>query len=244
MIDGVRKFHQQDSELKKPFYSRDFTKKFLYYGNFDLYRGPAANWGDTIFCIMSQESPEYEEMPAVCSILKVVMATKNYTLNPYGLVLKAYELRQTSQKVPMSNALLLPSVIHDRRSGEFKLAVFGLQLHIGLCSWYVLNIGIENSWKKISGDHKYGTVCFPGLSFWGFLAYKVGITSNIVTLDVSDETFHMICCPKEDCSVTYLTMGNDLSCISQDSKRIYVHVLKEILPGKWRDTCSSFSRLD
>ncbi|KAL1806440.1 hypothetical protein ACET3Z_029508 [Daucus carota] len=43
MIEGVRKFHEQDTELKKPFYSRDFTRKFLYYSNFDLYKGPAAN---------------------------------------------------------------------------------------------------------------------------------------------------------------------------------------------------------
>lgn len=71
MIDSVRKFHEQDSELKKPFYSRDFTKKFLYYSNFDLYKGPAANWGDTIFCNMSPESPESEEMPAVCRYLQM-----------------------------------------------------------------------------------------------------------------------------------------------------------------------------
>ena len=73
MIEGVRKFHEQDTELKKPFYSRDFTRKFLYYSNFDLYKGPAANWGDTIFCIMSPECPETEEMPAVCRYSQIYL---------------------------------------------------------------------------------------------------------------------------------------------------------------------------
>ncbi|WOH12733.1 hypothetical protein DCAR_0832241 [Daucus carota subsp. sativus] len=63
MIDG---FHEQDTELKKLFYSRDFTKKFLYNSNFDLYKAPAANWRDTIFCNMAPEPPQPEEMPEVC----------------------------------------------------------------------------------------------------------------------------------------------------------------------------------
>lgn len=79
MIDGVRKFHEQESELKKPFYSRDFTKKFLYYSNFDLFKGPAANWGDTIFCIMSPESPESEEMPEVCR--DIMFTYSKYIMN-------------------------------------------------------------------------------------------------------------------------------------------------------------------
>ncbi|KAL1806445.1 hypothetical protein ACET3Z_029513 [Daucus carota] len=66
MIEGVHKFHEQDTELKKLFYSRDFTKKFLYNSNFDLYKAPAANWRDTIFCNMAPEPPQSEEMPEVC----------------------------------------------------------------------------------------------------------------------------------------------------------------------------------
>ncbi|KAL8123666.1 hypothetical protein AgCh_011591 [Apium graveolens] len=71
MIEGVGKFHEQDSELKKPFYSRDFTKKFLYYSNFDLYKGLAAKWGDIIFCNTSRESPESEKIPVVCSDIMI-----------------------------------------------------------------------------------------------------------------------------------------------------------------------------
>ncbi|GMP77422.1 hypothetical protein CsSME_00033701 [Camellia sinensis var. sinensis] len=50
MIDGVRRFHEQDIEVKKQFYSRDVTKKIIYNSNFDLFQALASNWRDTISC--------------------------------------------------------------------------------------------------------------------------------------------------------------------------------------------------
>ncbi|KAA8527746.1 hypothetical protein F0562_035385 [Nyssa sinensis] len=67
MIDGVRKFNEQDSEVKKKFYSRDYAKKkVLFNSNFDLFQAPAANWRDTFACVMAPHPPAQEEMPAVC----------------------------------------------------------------------------------------------------------------------------------------------------------------------------------
>lgn len=66
MIEGVHGFHEQDSEVKKQFYSRDETRKFLYNCNFDLHQAPAANWRDTMSCVMAPHPPEYEELPGVC----------------------------------------------------------------------------------------------------------------------------------------------------------------------------------
>ncbi|KAG5554415.1 hypothetical protein RHGRI_012069 [Rhododendron griersonianum] len=66
MIDGVRRFHEQDTEVKKGFYSRDVTRKFIYNSNFDLYTGPATNWRDTITCIMAPQPHDPQELPAVC----------------------------------------------------------------------------------------------------------------------------------------------------------------------------------
>ncbi|KAF7144473.1 hypothetical protein RHSIM_Rhsim04G0186700 [Rhododendron simsii] len=66
MIDGVRRFHEQDTEVKKGFYSRDVTRKFIYNSNFDLYTGPATNWRDTISCFMAPQPPDPQELPAVC----------------------------------------------------------------------------------------------------------------------------------------------------------------------------------
>ncbi|KAJ6719435.1 OXIDOREDUCTASE 2OG-FE II OXYGENASE FAMILY PROTEIN [Salix purpurea] len=47
MKDGVRGFFEQDVELKKQHFSRDYTRKIGYNSNFDLFCAPSANWRDT-----------------------------------------------------------------------------------------------------------------------------------------------------------------------------------------------------
>ncbi|GFP95909.1 1-aminocyclopropane-1-carboxylate oxidase homolog 1 [Phtheirospermum japonicum] len=66
MLDGVRRFHEQDDELKKPYYSRDFTKKMIYNSNFDLYSSSAASWRDSFNCTVAPNPPELQELPCAC----------------------------------------------------------------------------------------------------------------------------------------------------------------------------------
>ncbi|KAG8370377.1 hypothetical protein BUALT_Bualt14G0110700 [Buddleja alternifolia] len=66
MLLGVRRFNEQDVEVKKQFYTRDFTRKVVYNSNFDLYTAPAANWRDTFFCFMAPNPPLSKELPAAC----------------------------------------------------------------------------------------------------------------------------------------------------------------------------------
>ncbi|KAK6914070.1 Non-hem dioxygenase N-terminal domain [Dillenia turbinata] len=72
MIDGVRRFFEQDAEAKREFYSRDLKRKFLYNANFDLFRAPAANWRDTFICRMAPNPPDPQELPAVCTQMLIV----------------------------------------------------------------------------------------------------------------------------------------------------------------------------
>ncbi|KAJ4968979.1 hypothetical protein NE237_015680 [Protea cynaroides] len=66
-LKGVRRFYEQDTEIKKQFYTRDtFGKKVIYNSNFDLYTSPAANWRDTIYCQMSPQPLDPQELPLVC----------------------------------------------------------------------------------------------------------------------------------------------------------------------------------
>ncbi|XVE81800.1 hypothetical protein DITRI_Ditri15bG0095100 [Diplodiscus trichospermus] len=65
MKDGVRKFFEQDLEIKKQFFGRDYTNRVLYNSNFDLYSSPAANWRDTLFSYMAPYPPMPEELPEV-----------------------------------------------------------------------------------------------------------------------------------------------------------------------------------
>lgn len=66
MKDGVREFHEQDSQVRKKFYSRDNTKKVKYNSNFDLYSSPSANWRDTLSCFVFPDLPKAEDLPEIC----------------------------------------------------------------------------------------------------------------------------------------------------------------------------------
>ncbi|XP_011091186.1 1-aminocyclopropane-1-carboxylate oxidase homolog 1-like [Sesamum indicum] len=65
MVDGVRRFHE-DTETKKQYHSRDFTKKMIYNSNFDLFSSPAASWRDSFNCIMAPDPPQPDELPSSC----------------------------------------------------------------------------------------------------------------------------------------------------------------------------------
>ncbi|XP_078174798.1 1-aminocyclopropane-1-carboxylate oxidase homolog 1-like [Carex rostrata] len=67
MLEGVKLFNEEEVEVKKKYYTRDYSsKKVIYNSNFDLYQSPAANWRDTLLITMAPEPPIPEELPAVC----------------------------------------------------------------------------------------------------------------------------------------------------------------------------------
>ena len=56
-----------ETEEKKELYSREYTKKKVYYNsNFDLFSAPFANWRDTLNFVMTPHAPNPEELPHVC----------------------------------------------------------------------------------------------------------------------------------------------------------------------------------
>ncbi|KAI7744593.1 hypothetical protein M8C21_001721, partial [Ambrosia artemisiifolia] len=70
-LQGVRKFHLQDVEFKKRFYTRDASNTVVYNSNIDLYSSPAANWRDTFFSVMAPSPPKAEELPEVCRDIQI-----------------------------------------------------------------------------------------------------------------------------------------------------------------------------
>ncbi|KAK9724363.1 hypothetical protein RND81_05G067500 [Saponaria officinalis] len=48
MLTGIRMFHEQDSEVKTVYYTRELKKSVEYWSNYDLYVSKAANWRDTL----------------------------------------------------------------------------------------------------------------------------------------------------------------------------------------------------
>ncbi|RHN78628.1 putative deacetoxyvindoline 4-hydroxylase [Medicago truncatula] len=66
MKDGVVRFFEQDSEVKKEFYTRE-QKPFMYNSNFALYTSQAStNWKDSFLYNMSPNPPKPEDLPVVC----------------------------------------------------------------------------------------------------------------------------------------------------------------------------------
>ncbi|MED6180906.1 hypothetical protein PIB30_014463 [Stylosanthes scabra] len=66
MLDGVRRFHEQDSEVKKEFYSRDNSKRVFYNTNFHLYRTSQINWRDTLYCKVGPGPLDPHQLPSIC----------------------------------------------------------------------------------------------------------------------------------------------------------------------------------
>ncbi|KAM0030526.1 putative deacetoxyvindoline 4-hydroxylase [Helianthus debilis subsp. tardiflorus] len=68
MIKGVMGFYEQESEVKKQWYTRDMSGKtrVIYNSNFDLYAAPVTNWRDTFYCTMAPNPPEPHELPPPC----------------------------------------------------------------------------------------------------------------------------------------------------------------------------------
>ncbi|XP_016647545.1 PREDICTED: 1-aminocyclopropane-1-carboxylate oxidase homolog 1-like [Prunus mume] len=64
--NGVRGFFEQDTEVKKKYYTRDRFRPVIYNSNFDLYSAPATNWRDTFLCNMAPNPPKPEDLPQVC----------------------------------------------------------------------------------------------------------------------------------------------------------------------------------
>lgn len=71
MIKGVHEFHEQHTEIKKQWYTRDVSgnTRVVYNCNFDLFTAPAANWRDTVYCTMVPNPPNPEELPPPCRYL-------------------------------------------------------------------------------------------------------------------------------------------------------------------------------
>ncbi|KAK6161348.1 hypothetical protein DH2020_004729 [Rehmannia glutinosa] len=93
MLNGVRRFHEQDKEIKKQYYTRDFTKKMIYNSNFDLYSSPAASWRDSFNCIMAPNPPELEDLPSACRhCLKTTEILMEYGKQVMGLGISLFKL--------------------------------------------------------------------------------------------------------------------------------------------------------
>ncbi|XP_061348781.1 1-aminocyclopropane-1-carboxylate oxidase homolog 1-like [Gastrolobium bilobum] len=65
MKNGVLRFFEQGSEVKKEFYTRE-QRPFMYNSNFNLYSSAPTSWKDSFFYNLAPNAPKPEDIPAVC----------------------------------------------------------------------------------------------------------------------------------------------------------------------------------
>ena len=66
MKDAVRRFHEQETESKKQYYTRDLTKPLIYNSNFDLYSAAITNWRDSFGYISAPSPHSPQDLPEIC----------------------------------------------------------------------------------------------------------------------------------------------------------------------------------
>lgn len=86
MLEGIRRFHEQDVEMKMPFYTRDLTKNVVYNSNYDLYESKAAQWKDTITFKMAPFLPQPHQLPPICRYYYI----SPYKCNNYFIILSPF----------------------------------------------------------------------------------------------------------------------------------------------------------
>lgn len=71
MLNGIRRFNERDTEVKKQYYSRDRTKKVIFNLNFDLYASTSASWRDTLtISLRDSDDLDSTELPSACRYLR------------------------------------------------------------------------------------------------------------------------------------------------------------------------------
>ncbi|GFP95917.1 1-aminocyclopropane-1-carboxylate oxidase homolog 1 [Phtheirospermum japonicum] len=65
MIDGIRKFNDQDVEEKKKYYSRDIKRRVRFNSSYDLFTSRTASWRDTLSISFPGLDPiDHHDLPA------------------------------------------------------------------------------------------------------------------------------------------------------------------------------------
>ncbi|GAB4843173.1 hypothetical protein Ancab_013149 [Ancistrocladus abbreviatus] len=68
LIEGIRRFNEEDDDAKKALYIRERTKQVKFNTNYDLYRSRAANWRDTLTVDHVRSGTQFDasQLPAIC----------------------------------------------------------------------------------------------------------------------------------------------------------------------------------